>query len=325
MEKSSTPFTFNIAGRNRSIFNTPEMLIESIETPRDLSRAERAQILDDTWQAIQKPFEDKTPVPADKKAVLFSTHGAPGSGKTHDFHDFYKRTIQTADKNWVYIAYDEHGVIESLSGWQNEIAALEKNSSFEDRLRIRDRYRDASQVGRDLIFHRALTQHFNIMNDVTNSGPPALAVMKSAREHGFQNAIASYFAPYEISKERVINRTRPASLKEEIIGKRIGAFMTFEPIMNDLIKNNEDMICFYNPSNSSPRETVFNINDGQVYYANQAVMRKIEIGLISDVMPLYKDDASQIPAYMEAVRGKMRAFKTISREHIWAPGNDGPG
>lgn len=322
MEKSSTPFTFNIAGRNRNIFNTPEMLIESIETPRDLSRAERAQVLDDTWQAVQKPFEDKAPVPADKKAVLFSTHGASGSGKTHDFHDFYKRTIQTADKNWVYIAYDEHGVIESLSGWQNEIAALEKNSSFEDRLRIRDHYRDASQVGRDLIFHRALTQHFNIMNDVTNSGPPALAIMKAAREHGFQNAIASYFAPYEISKDRVMSRTRPASLKEEIIGKRIGALTSFGPILKDIVINNEELICFYNPSNSSPPATAFYINNGQFDYANQAIMRKIEIDLISDVMSLYKDDADQLPTYMKAARDKIMTFKGISEQHIWALHND---
>ncbi len=322
MEKSSTSFTFNIAGRDRDIFNTPEMLIESIETPRDLSRAEHAQVLDDTWQAIQKSFEGKAPVPPSKKAILFSTHGAPGSGKTHDFHDFYKRTIQGVDKNWVYVAYDEHGIIESLSGWQNEIAALEKNSSFEDRLRIRDRYRDASQVGRDLIFHRALTQHFNIMNDVTNSGPLALAVMKSAREHGFLNAIASYFAPYEISKDRVMSRTRPASLKEEIIDKRIGALMSFGPVLNDIAKNHEDMICFYNPSNSSPPATAFYINNGQLDYTNKAVVRKIEIDLISDVTSLYKDDSSQIPAYIKAAQDKVMAFRGISGQHIWAPHND---
>ena len=285
MKRSTTPFTFNIAGRNREVFNTAEKLIESIKFPDGLSPDERTQLCEDTWQAIQNAFKGRIAIPAGDKAILLSTHGAPGSGKTHNLYPYYKHRTQDMGEDWVYVAYDEHGILESLSGWQNEMKALDQSASFEDRLHIRDRYRDASQVGRDLVFHKALTDHFNIINDVTNCGENVLGTMESARLHGFHNVVAAYFSPYEISKERVMHRARPASINEEIIGKRIGSYNLFPVITDDIIKNHEDMIVFYNPDNNTPPATALYINstkEKKISYLDQSAILEIKRNLFID-------------------------------------------
>ena len=166
--------------------------------------------------AVARAFDGKVPPDGEKKAVILL--GAPGSGKT----DTALRGLaqMAAREHWVFVGYNEGGAEEHFPPVQ---AALNAAGDLPSRLAAAVTFRPPTRFIQNAMFKSALRGGYNVLIDTTSSGPGTRHMVNALRQTGYRHvAISGMAAPFAISAERAMARRRPATLAEDIVGKRIG-------------------------------------------------------------------------------------------------------
>ncbi len=295
MERSfATQIPLIIGGKE---FSDKESALSSIITPDNFTLAQRQEIINDVRNAVDAIFAGKTPVPTEKTPIMLSTHGAPGSGKSHHLYETYQSMTHSGE-SYVYLSHDENGIIESLKAYQRQINNFSPDTTHEEKLAVRNNVRHATQIGYSIALHRALIHRFNIMNDVTNSGPGALFGLAQARQLGYHNMVASYYADYELCKKRAMSRPRAIDINEELIGKRIGAFNMFDPILQN-IRDHDGSMALYDTSLNNERKCIFLIEKGSLTYFDHASYNRLQTKTENDYMKHSDGDFSSVSGPMQ--------------------------
>lgn len=203
----------------------------------------------------RRPLKGIKPAPeGEKKAYIL--HGPPGSGKTDGGAHRLESKILNLNPHVAPICYDEfHGGIYAIPDYlenlkkiapeyQAELLPVNK-ASIAEREALWSAFRPVSQLIRTKTLQMALHKEVSIYIDTTSSSAGTLALIDALRKLDYQHIeMWSYFAPIDISLERIQERPRPTS-ELDFFKKRIGAF-TMAP---ELIKSVDVFRAFFNPNN----------------------------------------------------------------------------
>jgi hypothetical protein len=278
-----TEFLVPIAGKAPAEGQTEEDLLQTIQVP-DATEKERQTIIDDVRKAVNEAFRDKIPAPWSQKPALIHLHGPAGSGKSWWTGKMYVKGLVEViasfqkQRTFVWASYDENGIIEKLQGWQSECpnpAVSFDPEQYIERLRVRNKFRHASWVGRDLVLNRVLTDYYSAIVDTVGHNHEILKLMDLARNHNIENRTVAFYAPYRISKERVLMRRRAIDIEEELIGKRIGALQMFSAIVESVQTHRESLSLIHNPDNENPPVLALRIEKGTVEYRDEMQIEQI--------------------------------------------------
>lgn len=321
---AGSEFLFPIAGRKVTGETSVDTLIKSIKTPDGMSEVEAQFIRDDVRRYYEESFKGKRPSTDNESNYVARAHGAPGAGKSELLHAIFENLSQSEVDSTVYSSADEYGALEYIRQFLNEIALIEFNygrdrqMNHPQRLKARDNVRDATGVGHDLVVNKAIRDGYNLFIDTTSSSlNGTLASMKLVRKAEKKNVIYSVYAPYEISKERCIARTRTISLNDELVGKRIAAYGTFKPLMDAIIREKGDFTLFYNPNNESEPQPVFEIEDGTLVAVNEDLLKLVGANVKNEMnscdelsSEAFKDAVNQYCSGLEMIERMSRQFKS---------------
>lgn len=223
--------SYFIAGK---FFSTPldvdAILSSQINDLEGLSDQQKHELASDAKKYIDRLFAGKTPVPEGEEKLHIRTMGPPISGSTTLAKEIAEESFPQIYNHNVLVAYDENGAIECFSAYLADKDALitDKESYSEEeyyaaRLKVRDRYRNASQIVRDLVMAKARQDGLHIIEDTTGSSDRTVTNWRETKDEGYTGKTFFSYVPLSESLKRIRGkdgRFRNLDINEELIAKR---------------------------------------------------------------------------------------------------------
>lgn len=202
-------------------------------------------------EAIAMSFlNGKKPPVLEAERKLYMTHGAPGAAKSVFARQRFNSLATHKINSTVYVSADENGAMDAITGYREGIAAARTRG---ERFRLWKTYQNDADYIRSLTLNMAIDGGFSVFLDTTGAGPKGLETIQTMRGRGYPVQLHSFYAPVDISVERVVNRERQAD-QSLMLSRRIEAFRNFAPLV---AAANTAVIHFSAKAHEAPSEVLY--------------------------------------------------------------------